>query len=396
MELEHSFTIPVPPEQAWPVLLDVERIAPCMPGATVDSVEGEVVKGRIKVKVGPVALTYSGTARFTERDEQSRSIKLEASGKETRGAGTASATIRSSLADEGGQTRVVVHTTMNVTGRPAQFGRGVMAEVSGRIIEKFATNLGALLASAPAAGVAASNGSGPAADAAGPGRPPALPGVPLTVPRVRPRSRSFSCPCVPTTACGAWASTRWTTCPPAPRPIYSPSRTSARSRCGRSRNAWPSSGATSRSRRRARRPPKGRPPGPEAAPGPEAGPGPMGRQHGPGRGRWRGPGGWCGQRSGRQRSGRQCGGRRHRCRGDRAPGSPAAGRGRHRPAQRGRLPGAEAGTAGARRGGRPAAGDLRHAARPPRRLTAAPNPPPWRESSLVGLSIPGPAVRRLQ
>jgi carbon monoxide dehydrogenase subunit G len=169
MELEHSFIIPVPPEQAWPALLDVERIAPCMPGATVDSVDGDVIKGRIKVKVGPVALTYAGTAHFTERDEQARSITLEASGKETRGAGTASATIRSSLEDEGGQTKVVVHTTMNVTGRPAQFGRGVMAEVSGRIIEKFATNLAALLASAPEAGVAASNGSGPGADASGPG-----------------------------------------------------------------------------------------------------------------------------------------------------------------------------------------------------------------------------------
>ena len=169
MELEHSFIIPVPPEQAWPVLLDVERIAPCMPGATVDSVDGDVVKGRIKVKVGPVQLTYSGTARFIERDEQSRSIRLEASGKETRGAGTASATVRSSLADEGGQTKVVVHTTMNVTGRPAQFGRGVMAEVSGRIIERFATNLAALLASAATASVAASNGSGPGADASGPG-----------------------------------------------------------------------------------------------------------------------------------------------------------------------------------------------------------------------------------
>ena len=169
MELEHSFIIPVPPEQAWPVLLDVERIAPCMPGATVDSVDGDVVKGRIKVKVGPVQLTYSGTARFIERDEQSRSIRLEASGKETRGAGTASATVRSSLEDEGGQTKVVVHTTMNVTGRPAQFGRGVMAEVSGRIIERFATNLAALLAGAPAASVAASNGSGPGADASGPG-----------------------------------------------------------------------------------------------------------------------------------------------------------------------------------------------------------------------------------
>ena len=116
MELEHSFVIPVPPEQAWPVLLDVERVAPCMPGATVDSVDGDVIKGRIKVKVGPVAMTYTGTARFTERDEQARSITLEASGKETRGAGTASATVRSSLADEGGQTKVVVHTTMNVTG----------------------------------------------------------------------------------------------------------------------------------------------------------------------------------------------------------------------------------------------------------------------------------------
>ena len=128
MELEHSFIIPVPPEQAWPVLLDVERVAPCMPGATVDSVDGDVIKGRIKVKVGPVALTYAGTARFTERDEQARSITLEASGKETRGAGTASATVRSSLEDEGGQTKVVVLTTMNVTGagsvRPWRHGRG--------------------------------------------------------------------------------------------------------------------------------------------------------------------------------------------------------------------------------------------------------------------------------
>jgi carbon monoxide dehydrogenase subunit G len=169
MELEHSFIIPVPPEQAWPVLLDVERIAPCMPGATIDAVDGDVIKGRIKVKVGPVAMTYAGTAHFTERDEQARSITLEASGKETRGAGTASATVRSSLEDEGGQTKVVVHTSMNVTGRPAQFGRGVMAEVGGRIIERFATNLAALLASAPAATVAASNGSGPGADASGPG-----------------------------------------------------------------------------------------------------------------------------------------------------------------------------------------------------------------------------------
>jgi carbon monoxide dehydrogenase subunit G len=166
MELEHSFTIPVSPEQAWQVLLDVERVAPCMPGATVDSVDGDVIKGRIKVKVGPVSLTYSGTARFTERDEAAHSVTLEASGKETRGAGTAAATVRSTLQDEGdGQTRVVVHTTMSVTGRPAQFGRGVMAEVGGRIIEKFATNLAAQLAggSPPVASLATGNGAGPGA-----------------------------------------------------------------------------------------------------------------------------------------------------------------------------------------------------------------------------------------
>jgi len=167
MELEHSFVIPVPPEQAWGVLLDVEKVAPCMPGATVDSVDGDDVKGRMKIKVGPVALTYAGTAKFTEKDEQARKVVLEASGKETRGSGTAAATITSTLSDEGGQTRVVVHTTMTVTGRPAQFGRGVMAEVGGRVIQKFATNLAAQLsggaaapaASAPAVAAAASTGT---------------------------------------------------------------------------------------------------------------------------------------------------------------------------------------------------------------------------------------------
>jgi carbon monoxide dehydrogenase subunit G len=127
------------------VLLDVERVAPCMPGATLDSVDGDEIKGRIKVKVGPIAMTYAGTARFTERDKDAHVITLEASGKETRGAGTASAKVRSMLEGQDGQTHVIVHTTLNVTGRPAQFGRGVMAEVGGKLIGIFASNLADML-----------------------------------------------------------------------------------------------------------------------------------------------------------------------------------------------------------------------------------------------------------
>jgi uncharacterized protein len=173
MELDNSFTVPVPPDQAWHVLLDVERIAPCMPGATVDEFDGDVVNGRIKVKVGPVSLTYRGTAKFTERDPEAHVVVMEASGKETRGAGTASATVRASLApeDSGHATQVTMHTTMNVTGRPAQFGRGVMVEVGGKLVDQFAQNLGKLITggpddSGPAAAGSAGPGSAGPADAA--------------------------------------------------------------------------------------------------------------------------------------------------------------------------------------------------------------------------------------
>jgi carbon monoxide dehydrogenase subunit G len=153
MELEHSFTVPVPVDQAWDVLLNVEQVAPCMPGATLDSVDGDEIKGRIKVKVGPISMTYAGTARFTERNRDAGVVTLEAAGKETRGSGTASATVRSELRSLDGQTEVTVHTTLNVTGRPAQFGRGVMADVSAKLIGIFAANLADMLA--------AGNGSAP-------------------------------------------------------------------------------------------------------------------------------------------------------------------------------------------------------------------------------------------
>ena len=147
IELDNSFTVPVPPEQAWDVLLDVERIAPCMPGATVTSVSDDEIAGQVKVKLGPLSLSYKGTAKFTEKDLASHTIAIEASGKETRGAGTAAATVHAALkpADGEGQTIVSIHTSLNVTGRPAQFGRSLLPEVSGKLIGQFATNLEALI-----------------------------------------------------------------------------------------------------------------------------------------------------------------------------------------------------------------------------------------------------------
>jgi carbon monoxide dehydrogenase subunit G len=183
MELDHSFTVPVPPDQAWDVLLDVQKIAPCMPGAQVDSVEGDDVAGRMKVKVGPVSLTYKGMASFKDRDAAERSILVEASGKEMRGAGTASATVRAALSPENGSgdesTLVTMHTTLNVTGRPAQFGRGVIAEVGSRLIDKFADNLaqqlgGGAAAEAPVTGAAVPAASAPAASAAATAGAPAV------------------------------------------------------------------------------------------------------------------------------------------------------------------------------------------------------------------------------
>src|ERR1700690_1884994 len=182
MELGHSFTVPVPVDQAWDVLLDVEQVAPCMPGATLDSVDGDEIKGRIKVKVGPISITYAGTARFTERNRDAGVVTLEASGKETRGAGTAAATVRSELHGEGGQTEVTVHTSLNVTGRPAQFGRGVMADVSAKLIGVFAGNLADMLPAGngppPEPAAAESAVPEPAVEATADGSRPATTGAP--------------------------------------------------------------------------------------------------------------------------------------------------------------------------------------------------------------------------
>ncbi|MEW1839776.1 SRPBCC family protein [Nonomuraea angiospora] len=158
MRFEHEFTVPVPIEQAWAVLLDVERVAPCLPGATLDIFEGDEFTGRMKVKVGPIVVTYKGSARFEDVDKDSYTLTIQASGKEARGSGTASATVKARLAPAEEATKVSVETSFNVTGRPAQFGRGVMAEVGGRLVEKFAANLAELLSEPMVEQVAAAPG----------------------------------------------------------------------------------------------------------------------------------------------------------------------------------------------------------------------------------------------
>ncbi|MFF7559640.1 SRPBCC family protein [Streptomyces pseudovenezuelae] len=141
MELHHEFTVPVPVDEAWRALLDIERVAPCMPGAVVEDYDGRTVTGSVKVKVGPITVTYKGTAVFEEQDEAAHRLVLIASGREIRGQGTARATVTGTLTGQDGGTAVSVRTDLAVTGRPAQFGRGVLAEVGDRLVGRFSACL---------------------------------------------------------------------------------------------------------------------------------------------------------------------------------------------------------------------------------------------------------------
>lgn len=167
MRLDYSFTVPVPVEEAWQVLLDLPRVAPCMPGATLTSVDGDEFSGTVKVKLGPITLTYQGKGRFVERDEAARRVVLKASGKDARSAGTASATVTTALVGEGDTTKVDVNTDLTVTGRPAQFGRGMIADVGGKLIGQFADCLARTLAGDTEAQTGAAS-SAAAADAPAP------------------------------------------------------------------------------------------------------------------------------------------------------------------------------------------------------------------------------------
>lgn len=164
MELEHTFTVPVPPEQAFTVLQDIERIGPCMPGATIDSVEGQSFTGKVKVKIGPIQVTYAGQAEYASVDAEALTATIKARGKEARGSGTANATITAKLKAVPDGTEAHVVTDLAITGRPAQFGRGVMEEVGQKLINQFAVCLASKLGeeeeAAPADAVAAPAGVG--------------------------------------------------------------------------------------------------------------------------------------------------------------------------------------------------------------------------------------------
>ena len=146
MQLEHSFTVPVGVEDAWTVLLDIERIAPCLPGAVIDSVNGDDFTGSVKVKLGPIALTYKGNASFIEKDTARHRTVIDARGRDARGNGTANAKITATLTEQGGSTTVHVVTELDITGKPAQFGRGVMVDVGNKLIGQFADCLAGKLA----------------------------------------------------------------------------------------------------------------------------------------------------------------------------------------------------------------------------------------------------------
>jgi carbon monoxide dehydrogenase subunit G len=161
MELVNDFTVNVPVDEAWETLTDVERIAPCLPGAQLQEVEGDVYRGIVKVKVGPILAQFKGQATFVEKDEANHKAVLKAEGRDTTGKGNASALITALLEPQGDTlTKVTVATDLTITGKVAQFGRGALADVSTKLLGQFVDQLESTVLNQPGGG----NGSGAPAD----------------------------------------------------------------------------------------------------------------------------------------------------------------------------------------------------------------------------------------
>ena len=186
MKLEHEFTVAAPIDTVWQALLDPERIAPCFPGATITSASGDEFAGIVKVRLGPISLQYRGKGRFTDTDEAAHRTMIEASGTAAGGQGTAAAKVQASLAENGEGTTVSVITDLMVTGKPAQFGRGLIEDVGKKIVGQFADCLSKSLAPAEEPAPVAATPPPPAAasqEQPGPGQPvPVQPAPPRLMP----------------------------------------------------------------------------------------------------------------------------------------------------------------------------------------------------------------------
>ena len=146
MDLVHEFTVPVPVDDAWRILTDVERIAPCLPGAQLQEIEGETYRGIVKVKVGPIQAQFKGQASFVEQDHVAHRVVLKGEGRDTTGKGNAAALITAELTSlTASSTSVKVHTDLSITGKVAQFGRGAMADISDKLLAQFVENLNTLI-----------------------------------------------------------------------------------------------------------------------------------------------------------------------------------------------------------------------------------------------------------
>ncbi|NHA69545.1 SRPBCC family protein [Phycicoccus flavus] len=201
MDLKHDFTVPADVETTWQTFMDLERVGSCFPGATVTEVTEDGFSGTVKVKLGPIALQYSGSGRFVEKDDAAHRAVIEAKGKDKRGNGTAGATVSIQLEPDGTGTKVDVVTDLAVTGKPAQFGRGVMQDVSDKLLGQFVACIEGELTgagSAPAAGEAPAEA--PVEEAAAPAAPePAAAAPAAAAPAPAPAPRPAPSPARPRT-----------------------------------------------------------------------------------------------------------------------------------------------------------------------------------------------------
>ena len=151
MDLNHEFTVNVPVAEAWAILTDLERIAPCLPGAQLTEVEGDTYRGQVKIKVGPILAQFKGQASFVSRDDMAHKATLKGEGRDTTGKGNASAMITVELTSvTPTSTKCTVHTDLSISGKVAQFGRGALADVSDKLLAQFSENLNQLISTAPA------------------------------------------------------------------------------------------------------------------------------------------------------------------------------------------------------------------------------------------------------